>query len=381
MRPRPRPVVSGMSLALTLLVMAVSSAPATAQDARLSTRTLSSDSLTAEQVGDIDKWVNTQTGILSKGATPGAIADARRAILEPLNNTLTKPVPRNEIVKRVAEQLPAAMKSDSLAVRMNALIVASEIPDAKVAPMVVAGLEDASPAVRYWAAKACAQIMSQRPGGEIPFPEADQQNILNAINAAAPKEGSDSVLDQMFQALASLTIQPARTALFEILKQRVAVHAKDVNLGLRADVAAIEKLQEQIVRDAVTGKAIGPALRDLTAVTAQFLQVAVNAIATGDADPTLQPVLERTVSVAQKVFDLAINQLAPDWDRRPPLEGVKTNAAELQLNASEWVGTPGQPGILTSSPVGIPADKLKLPGKKAPAPDPEGDAPKPSAAA
>lgn len=370
MRQSPRSVVSGLSIALAIVALAVSPDTADAQRVRISASTLAADSLTPEQVTDIDKFVTSLTGIISTSNNPTDIAAARRALLQPLNNTLTKPVPRGVLTEKIATRIASAIKSDSLPVRLNALIVASEAPHPAVGAMIVPGLKDESPAVRYWAAKACASVMAVRLGGtKVPFDDATQQQILDTINAMAPKEASDSVLDQMFQALASLTIGPARQALFGILGQRVGAHMPQANLGLLADVAALNKLHQKLVVDVANARDVGPALRDLTAVTARFLQVASRDIAAGKADAALKPALESVVDTAQKVFTLATNQLAPNMPRRPILSG-KLSAAELQLAVSEWVGTAENPGLLTSSPLAIPHAKYAMSSKAAPAPAP-----------
>lgn len=370
MRPRPRPVVSGLSVALATVALVVFASVASAQAVRLSTRTLSADSLDAPQVDDIKKWAAHYTDILLRSDDPAAVADARQNLVQPLNNTLTKPVPRGVIVKEIAERIPDAIKSDSLSVRLNALIVASESPHPAIAPMIVPGLEDASPAVRYWAAKACAQVMGFRFDGKPVFDDPQQEKILASIIKMAPKEASDSVLDQMFQALASLTIQPAREALFGILRQRVASHIPQANPGLRADKEALNKLHQKLVLDVANGRDVGIALRELTAVTAQFLQIASRDLASGKADAVMEPLLAEVADTAQKVFTLAVNQLAPQLEKRPVVT-AKGGAAELQLATSDWVGNEQAPGILTSSPIAIPYEKLRLPGKAvAPAPAP-----------
>lgn len=369
MRQCPRSVVSGMSIALAIVTLVASTQSADAQRVRISASTLAADSLTPEQVTDIDKFATTYTGIIATSNNPADIAAARRAMLQPLNNTLTKPVPRSVLTEKIATKIAPVIKSQFLPARLNALIVASETPHSAVGEMIVPGLKDESPAVRYWAAKACASVMATRPGGNVPFDNATQQQILDTITATAPKEASDSVLDQMFQALASLTIGPAREALFGILAQRVGAHMPQANLGLLADVAALNKLHQKLVLDVANARAVDQPLRDLTAVTAKFLQIASRDIAAGKADAALKPVLESVVDTAQKIFTLSTNQLAPGMPRRPALSS-KLSSAELQLAVSEWVGTAENPGLLTTSPLAIPHAKYTLPSKAAPAPAP-----------
>ncbi len=139
------------------------------------------------------------------------------------------------------------LESSKPLVRLNVMIVLARVQDPAVIPMIQAGLEDAAPAIRYWAAKAVATLA----GGGTAFSDKDRQALIQSLTAAAGKEKVESALGMELIALARQPSASAWNNLLTLLDDRLAAHRKDVELDItperQALIDMVARLGQQVI--------------------------------------------------------------------------------------------------------------------------------------
>lgn len=319
--------------------------------------------MTPEMRQSIQNYAGYWGKVLNSAVTPQSVSDARERVIEPLRRDLT-PVVREEYAQDVLDAVKGTVAAPNLVLRMNGLIVASQLPTGAVSSMCLKGLTDPSPAVRYWAGKALADVSSRSTPGQPIFDNAQQKTILAALQKAMAPERSEVVLEQMYRALGGLSIPEAQAALMQVLSQRVSLHQQEITRGLRADMEGLRNLKTRLVVDDARGENISARLKSLAAIAAKYLQVVSSALANNKPPlpDDLKPVAVDTVGAAEDILKFALQKFDPDY----PAPGALTDPAKqgqfslLMVGMFDWVGTKNKPGALTSSKIGIPFADLQL---------------------
>jgi len=353
----------GCFIALWSLVCVV---PASAQRQRLSDDLLQNAGPLQQSVtNNIETYVEFWSDQLNTAESVKQVVEAREQLLEPIKRqspVQATEVIRDAIARAAAAMLEPAIESDKNYVRLNALIVLAQMPTGASAPVYVAGLQDDNRSIRYWAAKGIAEMSAYAESGQSLFTQQQQTALLDELKKVMTAETSDMVLEQMYRALASMTIPEAQSALLDVLSERVKLHVKQVNPGLRADTKGLSNLYSRLLTQQAVGNNVDKPLRRLTAVAGQLIHVVAKAYQTGEVPQALQPVVLELTQVVQDVFTNVLTQFDPDHNPGPALVApLKSGQGDVfLLNALDWAD-PEKPGILVSSKIGIPADQLRLP--------------------
>lgn len=360
--------IGSVPVAVIALLVAVAPA-AMAQRQRLADAVVSNPGPLPQQAVDaIETYVKTWATQMLEAESDQAVVEARRQLLEPVQRQApvqTTDVVRDAIGRAAAAMLEPAIRSERELVRLNALIVLSQMPTGDSAPILTAGLIDDNRGIRYWAAKAIAEIGQFAQPGQSLFTAARQRGLLQALNKVMPTETSAMVLEQMYRALGSLTLPEAQKSLLDILAQRVRLHVQKVNPGLRADVKGINNLYSRLIVQQAVGNEVDQPLRRLIAVVAQYQLVVARGLQAGEVDPDLMPVCINLIEIVNDIFSNMLKHFDPSHAAGPSLI-APARAGQypvLLLNTLDWVGDPSQdkPGILTNSQIAIPMQQLRLP--------------------
>ena len=323
----------------------------------------STQPLTEEQAQAVQEYVTGWSQVLIQAPTPDRISEARAELLNPLRSQVSTPTFLQQYVPLVIGAIEPAVGSENMLVKLNALIVASQLPADQTVDLAIGALRDPTPAVRYWAAKLVADAAGGGSENAAALSPQQQQQVLAILRQAIPAEQEDNVLGQMFRGLSNLTINEATAAMLDLLRQRVAYQVTRIRPGLRADRAAMANLQSRIANLIAQGQDADAQLRGLTAVAAQYARVVAEALQSQQVPDDLVPVAVRTIGTAEDIFLASVNRFAPDVTSRPPLLPLarEGNYSELLLNVLAWVGSRDSPGILTESEVSIPREQMDPP--------------------
>lgn len=338
------------------------------------TQVLPKTTLTTEDTTAIDTFVNGWTRILCESTVPTEIAEARRQLIEPLRNPVTSNPVREAYIRSLSAAITGCANAEQSISRLNALIVSAELPNATVYALAAPGLVDPDPAIRYWSAKAVADVAGKAPQGT--FDDAQQKQLLASLTKGMGSESSDMILEQMARAIASLSIPEAQNQLLTVLGDRVALFLHQPNTALRVDVKLLSEMQRKLVNADAAGTNIEPQLRQLVTVVAKFAHAVAKMMTEGRVGPDVQPYAVEMMKLADEVFAYARNELDSSVNLGPPLAPLAeaNKPTELMLNVLAWVGTADVPGALNQGRIAFTPADLALPAPRAPQPPP---APKP----
>jgi hypothetical protein len=350
------------ALAAGLLIAAVVAftpyrATAQATQERLPPTVLSADPLNEDQIKQVDAFVAAWMNVLSGASNPQAIADARQRLLDPIRSNLTSNSAKLALVQSTAAALKKATNVTDANARLNMLIVAAEIPDPVVVSMVSAGLKDANPAIRYWSAKALAEV-----GQTKVLSAEDEQAALASLKAVMGDEKSDVALEQMVRAMGALSIPDARKELIHIIDQRVALFLTQPNEGVRIDRKALAQLQSDLTVNEANGQDIKAPLKQLLLATARYVHAVAQALVDDRVPPAVLPHALAMIDTGDEILRFAAPRLDPDAKLGPDLKtpAKKAEYRLLLVNVLDWVGTSETQGVLNRGQIGIPAAELQV---------------------
>lgn len=344
--------VSRSALGLIALLLGLLTASAGAQD-RLPAEIIGARSrLTPDQSNAISNYVAQWTKALCQGDDRQAI-DAREKLLDPLRRggspEFFTPVYTTTVARELAAANPLA--SEHPVARTNALIVAANLNNSALYQLAINALNDANPAVRYWAAKNISMI------GQAGAPPAKpdltaEKAALDALLQAVVKEESQTVLLKQLVAVTDLNIPDARAQLIPVLNQRVAKHAADLKLNPAPELKALQELFRRIIADNSSDKNY---LRMTAGVMYRYMAISAKALASN-----LPRELQRDHERVLESGDLNLrwilqNKLNPS--AKPPMDiGALVQAKrynEIQLRVEDWRK------ILVDPAVGFTPEQLK----------------------
>ncbi|MGB0767498.1 MAG: HEAT repeat domain-containing protein [Phycisphaeraceae bacterium] len=187
---------------------------------------------------------------------PKGVSDARRKLLQLLNYETASPEFLDAFSKLITARMDQAVNHDDPLVRMNAMIILSEMVDDRSKPLIDSGLEDDSEAVQHWAMKALGQRMRwwTRRGLEAGSATAARPfntKVTDAIAQIVKKLEQDPpphpiVAGAGLESLIVVNTPAARTAVIDVLNNRVALHAANPDMSYAAERAAIEQFVGQL---------------------------------------------------------------------------------------------------------------------------------------
>lgn len=208
---------------------------------------------------------------LNEATSPHDIKQARACLTDPMRNPDRTDHFLSEYVKRLADQLyqVAATSKQRHAIRMNTMIVISEVAnifdmlgkpmigdqndkiDKSIIALLEMGLQDDSPAVRYWAAKAAALRKSYEH-----VKNEEQKKLLLLLAEVAKSDSSSDVLKQCFIAINKLVIPDADVFVVNLLNHRANMLKHDLNQPLVGEIEGLRIYYLKLVKKEASGKAL-----------------------------------------------------------------------------------------------------------------------------
>jgi hypothetical protein len=304
--------------------------------------------LGVEQQRTVETYVNHYIGQLIDGADADVV-EARAQLTGPLAKGGTGPF--NEQYSAIAARLleesavmepepgpgPEDAEGDIAArngavrviVRLNAMIVTSRlIKDEHVMSLILKGIADENPAVRYWAVRAAR--------GGVGVVRADQkQQLTAALQQRVNVEQVDEVVRQFLLALIDLdAVDVVASALNELIR----LHGGEPTRAYDAKRQAMHALHQKLLVMDAQGQAVEPAIRQLARaagrymllITEQAQGAALNNAQSGDQ--------AETVRLCDVVLRQARQHLGSAANVPAPIDGqvFRRNWPALHAVALEW---------------------------------------------
>lgn len=263
--------------------------------------------LTTDQQQAIDAFADHWVPILLSQGEAGVsgIVAARNRLQQPMLLPQTSRAFREYYSNAVARRFGSAMDSDDLVVRLNVTIVASRLmPTSEVIALITRGLNDQSPAVRYWAVKG---INTPGPGGAIQPPPDAQQALLQQLDNLLAQEEAPEVLEQVFKAMVGLDA-PGNNALDHViatLNRRVQVHASEPTLTYRPETEGLQAAYSRVLVSIERGSGGNEQYRQLARAAAQYMDQLARHAANNPLPSELVNEYKRLAGLAYQILSQA----------------------------------------------------------------------------
>ena len=227
--------------------------------------------LSADQKREVEAYLEYWDERLA-GESDASVARAREAMTRPLGPNASVYF-LIEYRRQLGTRLRDTFESDRAIVRLNIMVIAAALRDAGNAALLGAGLQDANPGVRYWAARAIAAI-----AGAQPPPDAAAQAPLLKLLAAALQGGEkvEAVVQQLILALAGLDAAEAAPELLRALERRVEGHLTRPGASLVAETRGLRGVVASMVQRVTNGRKVPDAeARLFVRVSLRYLTMCV----------------------------------------------------------------------------------------------------------
>ncbi|XAM01697.1 hypothetical protein OT109_09910 [Phycisphaeraceae bacterium D3-23] len=220
------------------------SAQQIAQDAKVA-----EGSLTADQTQNVRDFVEAWMGRLI-GGDPAEVTESRNAILREFRTPGITETFREAFSEEVSRMMGEAVQAQSDLVRINAMIIATQLTNEGAEQFLNAGLSDDNAAVQYWSAKAYQERVDRATADDGPgMPAAEQRAVIGKVNAIFANDPSTPVARVGVEILSKLDVPGARAAMLSLLHDRIAYHAANPQASYLAEETAIQLLTAEISRE------------------------------------------------------------------------------------------------------------------------------------
>ena len=234
-------------------------------------------------------------------------------------------------------------------IRINVMIVAFELRDTDSSMLLVLGLKDKNPAVRYWSANAVGNFGNSK----IQLKVEQQKDVLKSLGKALESEKVETVFQQLMLAMVDLNISDARLAVLDVLNKRVEVHMARPQIPIAAEEKCMASL---IVRMVQEKNVPAEQIRDFTRAAARYLKLCA-ALMEQQAVP--QSVIDDYKKMIERADD-SLRFLVQQQNVDVPKSFVKpaghirlSKWSELLDQAMEWQ-------LLLIEKLGYKTEKLKI---------------------
>lgn len=287
------------------------------------------------------------------------IAEARRKLIDPLTQAGISEPFKTQYSALAVPKISEGVTSKNFMVRLNTLIIIGNLSGGAGVEQMSMGLRDENAAVRYWAAKAIAESLGTANGAAVMT--ADQRNrIQKAIGEKLATEPSADVLEQMYDALASLNTSESRRALVDAMNSRASWFAQNgLGVGLQAERTGLRRIYRVMLEAQIEGKADPALIKNLAAVCDKYLQLISRAVEKQQLADAQQAVAQEIVEVAHPALNWAVRVFDPAARPGPELtdafrNGTSDKYVQFRLNVLQWAN------VLKSGKIALTDDQLKL---------------------
>jgi hypothetical protein len=330
----------GGIIAMALSMTGMNAASAQDDPPRLSNSVTQATSvLNADKQSRVDQYIDYWLAELAGSSYPEVISSARARLGEPFRMAGVSDIFTTAYSAAMTKKLGNALKSDSVLVRINGMIIVEYVIDANAVAMVRDGLEDENVAVRYRAAKAAGQIALKDQASK-KLDQNSKGELLKALLATMRIEQNFNVREQALIAMQHLAELPdARTALLNEINDRLLVQVQNINMRTDAPLVCLRSLYRRLVR--LAEKAPKQEIHQIIPVAARWLALSARVLRSQKAEPGAEGQYAKMAELCHTILGWACNKcLAPELESKAPKDVLdkikKRNWLELNLKMEEW---------------------------------------------
>lgn len=310
--------------------------------------------LSADQILGVRTFVEAWMGKVVTGEPEDVIA-GRNAILREFRTPGITETFRDAFSEEVSKLMGDAIRSESDLVRINAMIIATQLTNDGASALIDAGLADDNAAVQYWGAKAYLERVERATDDDGPgMSPADQRAIITKVQQIFAGTPSTPVARVGVEILSNLDAPEARTAMLTLLHNRVLQHAENPQASYLPEQTAIQLLSSEISREL---RVDNDQVKEVARAAYRYF-VLINAqMKTGNVLESVEPGHLAMLDWCYK----CLNAMAAKF---PSLD-IENDAEQINdlIKLGEWdeLDEAGQRwhDILTAAPFSIPADELE----------------------
>ncbi len=278
-------------------------------------------------------WTNTQAaevrafvdGHLAEfeGEDPEAIAEAREALLKPLNDLRAGTAFQSQYFRVLSERLREKIGGFSVIGKINGMMLARRIVDRSTIDVLKIGLGDESSAgVRFVAAKSIGEVI---PNSELGLSDADKRGLIEALAASASTEPDAFAAGKMLDAMRSVDLGVRATPTLAVFNARVPLHAANPNLSYQPELTG---MQDMLLRG--SGEFNAAQRRSFVQAAARYLALIATQLEAGELETENKDVALRLVTQSETILDLLKREVG--------LQGVMPNPVARYVPVEDWAG-------------------------------------------
>lgn len=290
--------------------------------------------LAPAQQAAVESYVRERAGSLVSGPQERVVT-ARQDLLKPLLQPGASRFFLRAYGSALAQQLSPALTSPDLLVRLNTMIVVASAKDPSVLDLIVTGLADPSPSVRYWAARSAGQLAAA-----VKLVQQDQDTLLATLLQAFEKENSDQVKQKLRAALIDLNIPEGIFRLLDSLSQEVDLYAADPTSNLDNTLESLRLLFVKTVEASSTGQPLPEKIsRQMALVAYRYLVLSVSVADASAVDPNALTDYQEMIRLADAILGWVARRRPSQTPPAPPsiqAEIEKQDWPMIRLRTEEW---------------------------------------------
>lgn len=341
------------ALAVCLLACLVVSSPAAAQQIPQDAK-VAEGRLTEQQTQAVRDFVEAWMGRLVS-ADPEQVASARNAFLREFRTPGITEVFRNAFSVEVSSMMGDAIRAEDDLVRINAMIIATQLTNPGADQLIDVGLGDDNAAVQYWGAKAYLQRVERAMAEGGPgMPANAQRALITKVQQVFDGAPSTPVARVGFEILSNLDVPEAQGALLGLLHSRVDDHTQNPQASYLPEQTAIQLLSAEISRERQVNNAR----------VAELARAAYRYFTQINAQMQAGTILDEAMAGHKAMMDWCYKCLYAMSAKYPSLNAPNDAGQindhiqrgrwdDLQAAAERWEA------ILTAAPFNIPAEDLE----------------------
>ncbi len=322
----------------------------------------------AEQLQTVQAYVDYYVHQLV-GGQEDAIVDGRNELVAPLEKGGSKSF-NEQYSALVARKLDASAamnkptppdgddeeaKQKELArqvvVRLNTMVVSWRlIKDQHVVSLILKGIEDENPAVRYWAVRAV------KGGDASTLSQEQRQNLVTTLGRQVNVEQVQEVVRQLLLALIELdAVEQVQQALNEQIKR----HVGKPTLTYDSEREAMRSLLQKIQVKAANGEAVDQSFRQLARAACRYMELITQQTPGAALDEETERDHLEMVKLCDMVLRQAREALKSAVAAPPSIDAAAfgKNWPALQQAALQWHT------VLTQPPFSFSEEDLSVAGK------------------
>lgn len=320
------------------LLFALGLAPVASAQQTIPSEVITAASIDAQQQQAIAGAVAPIAAKLDKGSDDD-VAAARVEMMNLFERARTlggTPAFSAALSGEVARALAGAMQTDRVICRLNAMLIAGQVQSPRVVPLLLSGLKDSAPAVRYAAAKSLYTLLTLNNGEPAAnvFDADAYTGLINGLGEAMSGAANEALVREAFLALAKIPVPDARQKTLDILMRRAAMlqTTPDLTASLAGETDALRTVVLFYATQGDYSRA-----RQLAEAGLAYLVISVRDLQTGKLDVNARKQRQLLVQVGLTAAEFAAKEASSVTPLQTPEAAAEIERLKTTVKMSNWL--------------------------------------------